>query len=208
VSASASPSELSFGGAISVSGRVAEATQGLAGQAVSLQAEAFPFRGFTTLARSVTAADGSFAFGPIRADRNTRLRVLLETSVPDGATAASPVLPIYVDPAVALDLRTLGPGRSRLSVRLAHTVHAGASASVNASWFVAARGTRVFRLVAVTPTRELSPGLTYASATIDPPARHFVYRVCLNPSWEAAMGRPGAHGRCPRGDYTVTHDVG
>ena len=73
---------------------------------------------------------------------------------------------------------------------------------------MAAPGTRVFRLLATTPTRELAPGLTYASAIVDPPAKRFVYRVCLNPVWERAMGRVDGHGRCPRGDYAVGHSVG
>jgi len=209
VSAAASSTELTYAGTISISGRVTEAAQGIAGEAVSLEADPYPFHGFLAVARSSTAADGSFAFTGIRADRNTRLRVVLDSAAATGpAIVTSPVLPIFVDPSVALNLRTLGPGRSQISVRLAHTVHAGASSSVDAAWFVAARGTRVFRLVAVTPTRELSPGLTYASTIIDPPARHFVYRVCLNPTWEAAMGRAAAHGRCPRDDYRVPHDVG
>jgi hypothetical protein len=210
VSASVTPAQASYGTSIAVSGSLSEGGQAVAAALVALQADAYPFHGFTTVARASTAADGSFAFTRLRADRNVRLRVVREEGGPGAAppSIASAVLPVFVGPSAAVHVRSLGPGRAQLSLRLAHTTHGGSTASVNASWFVAARGTRVFRLLAVTPTRELSAGLTYASATIDPPSKRFVYRVCLNPAWEGAMGRASAHGRCPRGDYSVGHDVG
>ena len=55
-----------------------------------------------------------------------------------------------------------------LTLRLRHTTQGPGTGSSPAAWFVAAPGTRVFRLLATTPTRELAPGLTYASAIIDP----------------------------------------
>jgi hypothetical protein len=61
----------------------------------------------------------------------------------------------------------------------------------------------VFRLAAVTATRELSPGVTFASAIVDPPARRFVYRVCLNPPWEDAMGPVSSHRRCPEATFVI-----
>jgi hypothetical protein len=201
--ASVTPGEVTYGGAVTVAGRLTDANQGMSAAEVVLQADAYPFHGFAALARAATAADGGFTFTGVRPDRNTRLRVVLEGS----PTTTSAQLSVTVDPSVAINARSLGPGRTRLSIRLGHTVHAG-SASASASWFVAARGTRVFRLAAVTQTRELSPGLTYASATIDPPSKRFVYRICLNPAWEHAMGPPATHGRCPRRDYEVRRDVG
>ena len=77
----------------------------------------------------------------------------------------------------------------------------GGSASVNAWWFAAARGRRVFRLVAVTPTRELSPG----SPTR---ARRSTPRPSGSPT-ACASTRPGnaRWGRqpppVPRHDYVV-----
>ncbi len=203
LSASLSASELTFGKALTISGRAEEAGRGLAGAALALQGNAYPFRGFTTLAHISSGADGSYAFAGVKLDRNTRLRVIGE-GLP---TASSAPLTVTVDPSAAINAANLGPGRTRLSIRIAHTLQGG-SGSVSARWFVAARGTREFRLAAITPTRELASGLTYASATIDPPARRFVFRVCLNPAWELAMGAPSSHGRCPERDYTVAHDVG
>jgi hypothetical protein len=133
----------------------------------------------------------------VTVERNSRLRV-----VEEGASAVSSRdLRVLVDPAVAINARRLGPGATRLSVRIRHAVEGGSSSS--ALWFTAGRGTRVFRLAAITPTRELAPGVSYASAVIDPPARRFAYRVCLNPAWERAMGPPAAHGPCPRHDFRL-----
>lgn len=202
IDATASPRELTIGGAVAVAGRLVESGVAVAGAPLALQVESYPFRGFQTIARQASAEDGSFAFAALHPDRNTKLRVVLESA----PASTSAELAVTVDPQVATNARLLGPGRTLLSIRLRHTVHAG-SAAASASWFVAGRGTRVFRLAGVTPTRELEPGLSYASLTIDPPSRHFAYRVCLNPGWEHAMGTHGSHGRCPTHDYALQRDV-
>jgi hypothetical protein len=67
---------------------------------------------------------------------------------------------------------------------------------VDVSWFLAPKGTHAWRLAARTSSRELSAGLTYASAIVNPPAQRFRYRVCLRPGWERAMGRPPSSGVC------------
>jgi hypothetical protein len=199
VSAFLTPGELAYGMPLLVSGRVTAAGHGVGGAPLVLQADPHPYRGFVAIARVASAPDGSFAFTGLRGDRNARLRVLVEGS----PAAMSPVLSVLVDPGAASNAAVLGPGRTRLSLRVRHTVEGG-SAPVSAWWFVAARGTRVFRLVAVTPTRELSAGVTYASAIIDPPSKRFSYRVCLNPPWERAMGARATHGPCPEHDFTVS----
>jgi hypothetical protein len=199
VSAFLTPGELAYGMPLSVSGRVTAGGHGVGDAALILQADPHPYRGFAAIARVASAPDGSFAFTGLRGDRNARLRVLVEGS----PAAVSPVRSVLVDPSEASNAALLGPGRTRLSLRVRHTLEGG-SASVGASWFVAARGTHVFRLVAVTPTRELSAGVTYASAIIDPPSRRFSYRVCLNPPWERAMGAGATHGPCPEHDFVLS----
>lgn len=202
LSASASATEVSYGAELTIAGRLTEAGQGVGAAPLTLQADPYPFRGFAPVGRTHSEPDGSFAFLGVRPDRNTRLRVLAETS----PAVASTVLAVTVDPAAAVKVRTLGPGMTRLTLRVHHTPYSR-SAPVSAWWFLAARGTRVFRLAAVTSTRELSPELTFAIATVDPPSKRFVYRVCLNPAWERAMGPRSAHRPCPRNDFTVAHDV-
>jgi hypothetical protein len=203
LSATATPAELSYGGELNVTGRIAGEGRGLAGVPLALQANAYPFRGFQTVAHLSSASDGSFQFASVRPDRNMRMRVVAE-----GASAASsPTLAVTIDASSAINASSLGAGRVRLSLRLGHTI-SGGSPPVSARWFVAAAGSRVFELAAVTLTREISHGLTYASAIVDPPSKRFIYRVCLNPLWEAAMGPPASHGACPEHDYAVAHDVG
>jgi hypothetical protein len=203
LSASAAPAELTIGGSVTVSGILTNAGHGVPGATLALQSEAYPFRGFATVAHLTSAPDGRFSFAAIRPDRNTRLRVLAEGTM----VATSPELPVVVDPAIAINARRLGPGATRLSIRARHTVATG-SQPVSAWWYAAPRGTSLFRLTAVTPTRELTPGVTYASAIVNPPAKRFVYRVCLNPSWERAMGPPAAHGPCPQHDFKVRRVAG
>jgi hypothetical protein len=196
--ASLSPSELTLGAALTVTGRLMSAGQGLPGVPLALQIDPYPFRGFATIAVVTSSADGSFSFQGIRPDRNSRVRVVSE-----GATAVTgPVLTAIVDPKVSGSVRSLGPGRVRLTVRVRHAI-AGATRSVSAWWFLAARASPVFRLAAMTATRELSPGLTFASVIVDPPVRRFVYRVCLNPSWQRAMGPAAAHRRCPEATFVI-----
>jgi Beta-lactamase enzyme family len=191
LSASLTPAELTYGKALAVTGRVLAAGRGAEDAPLALQAEPYPYRRFVTIAHATAAADGSFAFSGVKPDRNTRLRVIDETS----PAAISAVLAVIVDPRAAINAVSLGRGRTRLSLRVEHT-REGGSASVSAWWFVAAAGTGTFHLAAITPTREISAGVSYASATVDPPSGRFSYRVCFNPTWEQAMGASLSHGHC------------
>jgi hypothetical protein len=184
------PSELTIGTAVTASG----VSPG--GAALTLEVDPYPYRGFVPAAHAHGEASGAFAFAPLRLDRDTRLRV-----TPEGGSPSQTVI-ITVDPRVSLRARSLGPGRTELTLRLRHTAGAG-SRTGSVWWYTARRGSRRFSVAAVTPARELSPGVTSASATVNPPVARFLYRVCLNPSWEAAMGPPAAHGPCPHHDFTL-----
>jgi hypothetical protein len=201
ISASATPAELTIGEELAVSGVVRVNGGGVAGVPLALQSEGYPFHGFSTVAHLTSGADGSFSFKRMPAERNSRLRVVEEGASP----ASSRDLRVFVDPAVAISARRLGPGATRLSLRIRHAVEGG-SPSASALWFTAPRGMRLFRLAAITPTRELAPGISYASVVVDPPARRFSFRVCLNPTWERAMGRSSARGPCPRHDFKLPVD--
>ena len=192
LSARVSTDELPIGGSVAVSGSAAP------GAGVLLQWSPYPYRSYRTVGAATSGAGGAFSFAAVRPDRNTRLRVALASS-PQAVSAAVLVI---VDPLVALHSQSLGPGRVRLSMSLRHT-RSGGAGSIAASWFLAVRGSRIFRLAAVTATREAASGVTYASVIVNPPARRFTFRVCLNPAWEGAMGRPGAHGRCPAHDFLL-----
>jgi beta-lactamase family protein len=199
LSATATPQELGYGASLTVAGSVTEAGGSVAGVALALQSDAYPFRGFLTIASASSSLDGSYSFAGVRPDRDSRMRVVVAGS----PTSASATLTVSVDPQVELHAHSLAPGRTRLSVRVRHT-SVGGSAPLVAWWFTAPRGSRHFRLASVTRTREASDGrgrLTYASAVVDPPSRRFVYRVCFNAPWERAMGAPGTHRPCPRKDF-------
>jgi Beta-lactamase enzyme family len=190
IALSVTPAQPAYGQTLQVAGRVSTGGDGLGGAPLALQMAPYPYRTFITVAHLVSEADGSFTFSAVRAQRNSRLRVVLA-----GAPAqSSRTLEVVVDPTAALAARSLGPGRVRLGVRLGHAPHLY-SPPVRAWWFLAARGEHRFHLAAVTTTRELAGALTYASATVNPPARSFAFRVCLHPAWMRALG--AAARACP-----------
>lgn len=204
ITATVTPAELTIGAATLVSGRLpTAAVRPPGGALLELQRDAYPFLGFTAVARTLSAPDGSYAFARLHPDRNVRLRVVLVAE----PSTASVELSVTVDPRVALAAHDEGPGQTRLSIRIRHTLEP-AGGPVSASWFVRARGSKVFVLVAVSPTRELAAGVLYGTATIDPPSKRFSFRVCLNPAWERAMGAPGAHGPCPHQSFVLHRDHG
>jgi hypothetical protein len=193
---------MAYGGTFSVAGRASEGGVPVAAVPLALEAAPYPYRAWRAVAQGATAADGSYAIAAPAPQRNERVRVARPT-VPG---SASPELTVTVDPRVALAARSLGPGRVRLSVRIAHGP--ADSQPVSARWYVAAHGSDVYHLVATTSTQELpgaerrptpstSTTVTYASAIVNPPAKRFGWRVCVNPAWEASMGAPASHGACP-----------
>ncbi len=160
--------------------------------ALTVEASEYPYGSWRAIAHGTTGSDGSYAIAaPAPPQRNERVRVV-RTLAP---SAASPELTLTVDPRVALSARSLGPGRVRLSARIAHDP--ASSPPVPARWYVADGGSDVYHLAATTSTHELPGAVSYASAVVDPPAKRFAWRVCVNPAWEASMGAPAAHGACP-----------
>ena len=189
---SLSQSQVTLGGAVTVSGLAPP------GAALTLEADAWPFHGFAPLANAVTGAAGSYVFAPLRPDRNMLLRVTLA-----GASAgASPAVALTVYPRVRLLARSLGPGRTMLALGVRHVRTAGGAPPV-VRWFAAAPGSRAYHLIAVSGSGELPGGLLRAQVVIDPPARRFMFRVCLNPAWEAAMGTAAERGGCPRRGFVL-----
>jgi hypothetical protein len=186
------PAELPIGAATTISGQATEGGLAARSRTLSLQSSPYPYTSFTTVAHTTSTSDGSYSFVPLHPDRNTRLRVILEGS----PTVDGPTIAITVDPLVAINSHSLGAGRDRLSARIKHSTPYP-SAPMSAFWYLAPHGSDRFHLAAVTPTREIAAGITYASAIVDPPSKRFLYRLCLNPPWEAAMGPAAAHGTCP-----------
>ena len=190
LTATVSAPTISYGAAVSISGELSASGQAIAGAHVQLQANSYPYRGYTTISTSITGADGTYAFTGVRPNRNTELRVIDAT----GATTISPARHLVVDPAGRVGERSLGAGRVALTLAVAHT-GLGDAAPVSAYWSLAPRGSAAFHIEAVTQTSE-SGHLTTASATVDPPAARFSYRVCFAPAWRHAMGTSASYRRC------------
>jgi hypothetical protein len=191
LSADAIPSELTLGSSLTVSGTIGEGASSLSGQTLTLEASPYPYKTWQPAGTGISASDGSFQI--VTAPKgNEHLRVL-DTAA---AGVSSATLDVLVDPRVALAAADFGPGRVRLSARIAH-ISGTSSPPVAARWYVATRGSDTFHLAATTETHELPGAVTYASAIVDPPAKRFSYRVCVNPVWEAAMGPAASHGACP-----------
>jgi hypothetical protein len=197
VTASVSSPEPVFGSMVTVSGSVSTGGLPEPDAAVTLQSNAYPYRGYVDVARALADSNGAYTFVPQRADRDTRLRVLLEGSSP---ATTSKGLTITVDSSVSVQSHSLGAGRTRLNVRIGHTSRAGAR-PVSVWWFTAPHGSNAFRLAAVTPSHDVSAQETSLAATVDPPAPQFDYVACMNPPWEHAMGGPGTQGNCPHADF-------
>lgn len=190
--ADVSPGEVQIGQTTTVAGTTGAPPA--PGAAATLEAAPYPYRTWQARATVPLAADGSFTFGAVAADRDTRLRV----SSTGGASAA---VQLTVDPRVRLSSRVLGAGSTRLSLAIAHARIAGAE-PVTAWWYAQAPGDTAYRLIAVTAAGDRGGALS-ADAVVEPPARRFRWRVCVNPSWEAAMGPAASHGRCPRSDFVL-----
>lgn len=189
--AALAPAEIELGRSASVTGSAPGAQ---AGTVVTLQASPWPYRVWQALASAPAGADGGFAFAGIAPDRNTRLRVL-------GPGGASPALTLLVDPRVRLSSKVLRPGATRLSLRIEHP-RTPSAATATAYWYAQEGRGRAYRLIATSTAGDGRDALT-ASAVVEPPARRFRWRVCVNPSWEHAMGPAAAHGRCPAGTFTL-----
>ena len=202
ISAAAYPATLQIGAGATISGTASELGAPLAGTEVQLQIDPYPYRGFRAIADASTAASGAYSFAPLPLSRNTRLRVV----DPASPQASSAPVQVIVQPAPRVSSRSLGPGRVLLTLRLAHAPEPSPPVAVR--WYAAARGSRLFRLLAITASSELPGAVTAASAVIDPPARRFIFRVCLRPAWEASMGPASSHGPCPRADYEAGADAG
>jgi hypothetical protein len=191
LSAATIPSELTLGSSLTVSGTISEGASPLSGQALTLEASPYPYKTWQPAGTGISASDGSFQI-VTAPEGNEHLRVL-DTAA---AGVSSATLDVLVDPRVALAATNLGPGRVRLSARIAH-LSGTSSPPVAARWYVATRGSDTYHLAATTETHELPGAVTYASAIVDPPAKRFSYRVCVNPPWEPSMGPAASHGACP-----------
>jgi hypothetical protein len=187
---------ITFGDVLPLTGSVTRGGTPLAGAVVELELNRYPYRGFVVVASARTAADGHFSLAAVRPSRNALLRVSAPAAGADSVTRT-----ILVNPAVSLRSRKLGRGRTLLTATVVHT-RAYGSPPVNTFWYVAARHSRHFTLVAVTRTTDRR-GTAMMHATVNPPSRRFSFVVCFVPAWARAMGPPAARLPCRDHDFTA-----
>ena len=195
ISISAQPAVVTLRDATTISGTVAQSAQPAAGVPLQLQADPYPFRTLHTVATTLSEADGAFSFPPLPLTRDTHLRVVASAPI----AGQSATITVAVAPLATLAARSLGPGRVHLSLRLTHAAGLR-SPPVPVSWYLAPLGHGSFQQATVTDSSELSGAVSYASATVDPPARRFRYRACLSPLWAPAMATGQKSGSCPGGN--------
>jgi hypothetical protein len=193
IDASVSSQAVTIGTALTVSGRLVQAGAGVPSAPLALEVTGYPYKSFRALAHGASAADGSFSFPGLRLDRDSRVRVVSEA----GTQASSRTLLVFVDPRVQVRAHRVGPGETRLSVRVWHTRWRDTT-PVAASWYVGRKGARSLELNALTETREPAPGLTYSEVDVEPPARRFDYGVCIDAAWNRAMSPPALRRTCPQ----------
>lgn len=198
LTAAAAPADIAFRSPTTISGQLRDAAGApLGGRLVLLGAARYPYRQLVPASHAITGPDGSFSFPALRPDVNTRYRV----AEAGGGAVATPVA-VTVEPVAIKQLYTLRFGRLMATVLTYHST-AVDWGRTTAYWFAAKLGARRMRLVATSRTREVRPGVTYATASFTPPEGPFRYRVCFNPDRQGAMGPPTQHLRCPQNDFVL-----
>ena len=192
LTAALAPPEMAFGATFTVDGTAASGGAPSSGLGLQLEVSAYPYSAWQVAGAGQSGPDGSFR---ISAPHRTATSAC-GSSRRGSRTPRRPSCTPRSTP--AWRWRRARSGRAGCgSARGSRTPLHVASPPVTARWYVAPRGSSTYRLGATTVTHELPGAVTYASAIVNPPARRFSWRVCVNPPWEAAMGPAAAHGPCP-----------
>jgi hypothetical protein len=191
VTAVALPATIEFRSATTVAGTVSgPGGTGEGGQLVALERDEYPYAGYQVVGRTTTATDGSYSFGGLVPDRDTRYEVL-EVSTPG---LVSPVASVVVDTPVVTRVTTLAGGELRISATAEHS-RAFDWNDREARWYVSTGGGPA-REVAESQTREAEAGTTELSATFYPPSGPFSYRACFTAPGAKGLGLPTAGTPC------------
>jgi hypothetical protein len=187
ITAGAAPAEFEFRASTAISGTLSgPGGIGEAGQSVALLRDAYPYAGYQTIEHATTAADGSYVFGGLVPDRDTRYEVE-EANTP--GVLSAPVAVVVDTPAV-VQVMTLAHGEVTISVTADHS-RAFDWNDRSASWYVSTDDGVESTLVAQTLTHETEPGTTRVAATFYPPSGTFTYRVCFTAPGAAGLGPEG-----------------
>ncbi|HEY5198477.1 MAG TPA: serine hydrolase [Solirubrobacteraceae bacterium] len=192
ITAAASPAELAFGSTTSVSGALTGPTGiGEAGVEVALERSAYPYAGYASIEHATTQPDGSYAFGGLIPDRDTRYEV---EEAGDPSVVSQPV-GVVLDTPVVTRVTTSADGELRVTATAEHS-RAFDWNDRRARWYVSTNGGRTSKLVAQTTTREVRAGETRVSASFYPPTGPLSYRVCFTAGGTRGLGRGTTSHRC------------
>jgi hypothetical protein len=153
LTATAAPSPVVFGQSTVVSGRLSRTPKD-SGQTIQLQSDPFPYGVFDAGRTTLTSANGNYAFGSVRPDRNTQYRVHETT----GALLTSNVVLVGVRLNVTFNVSDSTPSRGQ-RIHFSGSVrppHGGKLVRIQRR-----DATGVFRTVAT--TRTVNPaGMTFS----------------------------------------------
>jgi hypothetical protein len=191
ISLRASPSTLSGGRHVTLSGR---ATGVAAGTVVRLYVSPYPYRPATLLRTTVTAADGSYGFTAYP-DRNTRYRVLLL------GTSAAATVQVDVAGKTVTKVKAVPLGRARVTVLVFHPRDLRWNGARVSWWFATGFHGR-FHPAPATRAHRLSPYVIAFTAIVTLPAGHYRWRACFHAPADHALTNPRRWPGCTgRGYY-------
>ncbi len=191
ITARARPAVFTFGSSTVVSGTVSDEPAGVAGLALELLADPYPYRSFHPVAMGQTDAGGSYGFS-IKPRRDTRYRVRVAGPV----SARSRIVPVTVDERVRSRVRPLPHGRVEVVVDTTHPSDLRWGGR-KVLWYLGRGPGRDVRRVKTTRSRPIRPSSTRLRAILPVPrAGRFRWAACLDVASRHALGPPGTHPRC------------
>jgi hypothetical protein len=182
--------DIQFRGSTRITGRVTGDPGGNGGVAVNLQADPYPYGGFTTSASTRTAADGSYRFR-ISPSRNTRYRAVLA----DTPGIRSSRIVVTVNELVSTHVHYETPGRARIVIRSRHPADLPWGGK-RLRWYLSRGSVSRLRVAKVNRTHTTRPGVTEMRTTLQVPAGKFRVAACFKAQSQAAMGPQSARPRC------------
>jgi hypothetical protein len=181
-----------YGRSHEVTGTLLDGTTPLAGQAVVLEGQRYPYQGsFRTIERATTDASGAFAFKP-ELDRNHHLQVVAPLQ---GLTSQK--LTVFTLPSFSLSFHAIRPGVVRLYQR--YTVPRSVHLKEPTLFYLGKHGAKQASLRVSGKVKRTSAGHYTSMTTVTLPMSwkgEFRFGTCFRTSTGSGMGDPAA--TCPK----------
>jgi len=171
-----------------VSGTLTQGDEKLAGETVTLEADAYPFdEGFSDLETTETGERGDFEF-VVEPDANTSYRVVYG----ELSEAASPARRVYVEPRIEVEVEPVG-ARTRFVTVFRHPEDRsiqGSNVYSYAARAAEAEATGELRFIRVDRVEEVRLGLSESSIQLPLPQGDVRYSTCIGYAPSAGLGAP------------------